>query len=90
MLKSLLILSTLLVLATALRHQSVGVKGKLLCGAAPARNVRVKLWDEDGGPDPDDLLDQGYTNSNGEFALQGGTTETTNIDVVFKVIFFKF
>uniref|UniRef100_A0AC34QR21 Transthyretin-like family protein n=1 Tax=Panagrolaimus sp. JU765 TaxID=591449 RepID=A0AC34QR21_9BILA len=69
----------------ALRYQSVGVKGKLLCGSAPAKNVRVKLWDEDGGPDPDDLLDQGYTDANGEFLLKGGTTELTNIDAIFKI-----
>jgi len=33
----------------AVRTQSVAVKGKLLCGQAPARNVRVKLFDEDSG-----------------------------------------
>ncbi|KAK6035746.1 Transthyretin-like family protein [Cooperia oncophora] len=37
------------------------------------------------GPDPDDLLDQGYTDANGEFHLQGGTAELTPIDPVFKV-----
>ncbi|EYC26793.1 hypothetical protein Y032_0010g969 [Ancylostoma ceylanicum] len=37
------------------------------------------------GPDPDDLLDAGYTNSNGEFQLQGGTIETTPIDPVLKI-----
>ena len=83
--KSILVLLALVGVAEALRYQSVGVKGKLLCGSAPAKNVRVKLWDEDGGPDPDDLLDQGYTNANGEFLLKGGTTELTNIDAIFKV-----
>uniref|UniRef100_A0AC34FB92 Uncharacterized protein n=1 Tax=Panagrolaimus sp. ES5 TaxID=591445 RepID=A0AC34FB92_9BILA len=85
MFKSFLLLILCIGFAAALRHQSVAVKGKLLCGSAPAKNVRVKLWDEDGGPDPDDLLDQGYTNSNGEFSLKGGTTELTNIDAVFKI-----
>uniref|UniRef100_A0A183ESJ5 Transthyretin-like family protein n=1 Tax=Gongylonema pulchrum TaxID=637853 RepID=A0A183ESJ5_9BILA len=37
------------------------------------------------GPDPDDLLDQGYTDQNGEFYLKGGTKELTPIDPVFKV-----
>ncbi|VDM72792.1 unnamed protein product [Strongylus vulgaris] len=37
------------------------------------------------GPDPDDLLDQGYTDANGEFQLSGGTAELTPIDPVFKV-----
>lgn len=35
--------------SSAVRHQAVAIKGKLLCGAAPARNVRVKLWEEDTG-----------------------------------------
>ncbi|KAK0412326.1 hypothetical protein QR680_006150 [Steinernema hermaphroditum] len=70
--------------ATALRYQSVAVKGRLMCGAKPAENVRVKLWEEDTGPDPDDLLDQGYTDYNGEFSLSGGTRELTNIDPFFK------
>ncbi|KAH7726266.1 transthyretin-like protein 4 precursor [Aphelenchoides avenae] len=88
-------MKTLLALASAVllgvlvnasvRDQSVAVKGRLLCGSAPAKNVRIKLFDEDSGPDPDDLLDQGYTNSNGEFNLKGGTDELTNIDPVFKV-----
>lgn len=55
--------------------QSYKVRGKLLCGASPAANVRVKLVDDDFGPyvpsyilpgnslfrDPDDDLDSGYT-----------------------------
>uniref|UniRef100_A0A915EHT0 Transthyretin-like family protein n=1 Tax=Ditylenchus dipsaci TaxID=166011 RepID=A0A915EHT0_9BILA len=68
-----------------MRQQAVAVHGHLKCGDAPAKSVRVKLFDEDSGPDPDDLLDQGYTDDNGEFKLQGSTMETTNIDPVFKV-----
>ncbi|KAJ1351507.1 Transthyretin-like [Parelaphostrongylus tenuis] len=69
-----------LAMCTALREQSYAVKGRLICGAAPAANIRVKLYDTDTGLDPDDLLDQGYTDANGEFSLAGGTTETTMID----------
>lgn len=47
--------------------------------------MRVKLWEEDSGPDPDDLLDQGYTDGQGMFNLKGGTAELTDIDPVFKV-----
>ncbi|PIO65543.1 Transthyretin-like family protein [Teladorsagia circumcincta] len=36
-------------------------------------------------PDPDDLLDQGYTNQDGEFQLQGATVETTPIDPILKI-----
>ncbi|WKY10085.1 hypothetical protein Q1695_002437 [Nippostrongylus brasiliensis] len=75
----------LIPITLAVREQSIAVKGRLLCGEQPAANVRVKLWEEDSGPDPDDLLDQGYTDSNGEFQLQGATVETTPIDPILKV-----
>ncbi|TKR57520.1 hypothetical protein L596_030772 [Steinernema carpocapsae] len=67
-----------------MRQQSIAVKGKLMCGLKPANNVRIKLWEEDTGPDPDDLLDSGYTDANGEFLLKGDTRELTNIDPFFK------
>ncbi|CAI5450229.1 unnamed protein product [Caenorhabditis angaria] len=71
--------------SVAMRDQSIAVKGQLLCGAKPAANVRIKLWEEDTGPDPDDLLDQGYTDAQGKFQLGGGTAELTPIDPIFKV-----
>ncbi|XGW02303.1 hypothetical protein V3C99_014387 [Haemonchus contortus] len=67
------------------RQQAVAITGKLLCGSKPASGVLVKLWDEDGGPDPDDLLDEGRTDSKGLFTLKGTESEATNIDPVFKV-----
>ncbi|GMR58523.1 hypothetical protein PMAYCL1PPCAC_28718, partial [Pristionchus mayeri] len=69
----------------AVRQQAVGIEGKLMCGMKPASEVHVKLWDEDSGPDPDDVLDEGYTDKNGHFRLQGSETELTPIDPVFKV-----
>ncbi|KAL6737065.1 hypothetical protein Aduo_010739 [Ancylostoma duodenale] len=69
----------------ALRQQSVGVTGRLMCGDRPATGVKVKLYDEDDGLDRDDLLDQGFTDDNGGFTLKGSERETTNIDPVFKV-----
>ncbi|PIO73997.1 Transthyretin-like family protein [Teladorsagia circumcincta] len=72
-------------MAMAMRDQSIAVRGKLMCGTKPASNVRVKLWEEDSGPDPDDLLDEGYTGDDGEFELSGGTAELTPIDPIFKV-----
>ncbi|KAM3717821.1 Transthyretin-like protein [Dirofilaria immitis] len=80
-----IILATVTTFSSAVRQQAVAIKGKLLCGSAPARNVRVKLWEEDSGPDPDDLLDQGYTDEQGMFMLKGDTSELTVIDPVFKV-----
>ncbi|EYC41121.1 hypothetical protein Y032_0581g271 [Ancylostoma ceylanicum] len=56
----------------AVREQAVGVTGRLMCGNKPAVGVKVKLWEEDDGPDPDDLLDQGFTDSNGNFNLKVG------------------
>ncbi|KAF7640042.1 Transthyretin-like protein 4 [Meloidogyne graminicola] len=81
----LFLIYNLLNISFAVRTQSVAVKGKLLCGQAPARNVRVKLFDEDSGPDPDDLLEADYSDVSGNFQLKGSTVETTNIDVVLKV-----
>ncbi|KIH48693.1 hypothetical protein ANCDUO_21234, partial [Ancylostoma duodenale] len=39
----------LLVVCEAMRDQSIAVKGRFLCGTAPAANVRVKLIDIDTG-----------------------------------------
>uniref|UniRef100_A0A1I7T6U7 Transthyretin-like family protein n=2 Tax=Caenorhabditis tropicalis TaxID=1561998 RepID=A0A1I7T6U7_9PELO len=83
--KCLLILLLSLAVCLAMRDQSIAVKGRLLCGDKPAANVRIKLWEEDSGPDPDDLLEAGYTDSNGEFQLSGGEAELTPIDPIFKV-----
>ena len=71
--------------AAGMRQQAVAVRGILLCGARPASGVHVKLWDEDDGPDPDDVLDEGYTDGSGGFQLGGSTRELTNIDPVLKI-----
>ncbi|KAF8387376.1 hypothetical protein PRIPAC_76518, partial [Pristionchus pacificus] len=83
--KSLLILLLLAVSSLAMRQQAVGVEGRVMCGMKPAEGVHVKLWDEDSGPDPDDVLDEGYTDKFGNFRLQGVETELTPIDPVLKV-----
>ena len=46
----------------------------------PAGNVKVKLYDDDRGVDADDLMGQTTTNQNGQFQLQGYTSEFTTID----------
>ncbi|GMT09103.1 hypothetical protein PFISCL1PPCAC_400, partial [Pristionchus fissidentatus] len=83
--RKLLILLLLVAATTAMRQQAAGIEGKLMCGQKPAASVHVKLWDEDSGPDPDDVMDEGYTDHNGVFRLQGSETELTPIDPVFKV-----
>uniref|UniRef100_A0A1I7Z514 Transthyretin-like family protein n=1 Tax=Steinernema glaseri TaxID=37863 RepID=A0A1I7Z514_9BILA len=66
-------------------QQSYKVTGRLLCGETPASNIRVKLVDDDFGPDPDDDLQSGYTNDEGYFELSGDTTELTTIDPHLKI-----
>ncbi|CAD6195160.1 unnamed protein product [Caenorhabditis auriculariae] len=48
-----------------------------MCGPRPASDVKVKLWDEDDGPDPDDVLDEGVTDADGFFQLSGSEREMT-------------
>ncbi|VDN07797.1 unnamed protein product [Thelazia callipaeda] len=82
----LLLFSSLIIgFCVGSRLQSVRVNGQLKCGDKPASGVKVKLWDEDDGPDPDDLLDEGETDRNGNFDLEGSTSEFTTIDPVFKI-----
>uniref|UniRef100_A0A914X7B2 Uncharacterized protein n=1 Tax=Plectus sambesii TaxID=2011161 RepID=A0A914X7B2_9BILA len=69
----------------AIRKQSVAVKGVLFCGDTPASGVSVKLWDDDDGPDPDDVMAQGRTDAQGQFTLSGDASELTNIDPVLKI-----
>ncbi|KAI6188439.1 hypothetical protein M3Y98_00355100 [Aphelenchoides besseyi] len=69
----------------AWRRQSVAATGKLTCGGVPAENVLVKLFDQDDGPDPDDLLGQVRTDSDGSFSLHGDTLELTPIDPELRI-----
>uniref|UniRef100_A0A914Q083 Uncharacterized protein n=1 Tax=Panagrolaimus davidi TaxID=227884 RepID=A0A914Q083_9BILA len=62
------------------RDQSAGAQGQLLCNGRPAANVKVKLYDDDRGIDTDDLMAEGTTDGNGNFRLQGYTSEFTTID----------
>jgi len=80
-----LVLLLCVVSTFAFRKQSVAVKGKLLCGESPASGVSVKLWDDDDGPNPDDVMAQGRTDAQGNFALSGDASELTNIDPVLKI-----
>ncbi|KHJ86943.1 Transthyretin-like family protein [Oesophagostomum dentatum] len=61
------------------REQSSAVKGRLMCDGRPAVGVKVKLWDVD-RTDADDLMDEKYSDVNGEFHLAGWTKEYTTID----------
>uniref|UniRef100_A0A1I7Z656 Transthyretin-like family protein n=1 Tax=Steinernema glaseri TaxID=37863 RepID=A0A1I7Z656_9BILA len=62
------------------RTQSAGVRGTLMCNDRPAANVKVKLYDDDRGVDPDDLMAEGKSDSQGKFEIKGHTSEFTPID----------
>uniref|UniRef100_A0A0N4V0B6 Transthyretin-like family protein n=1 Tax=Enterobius vermicularis TaxID=51028 RepID=A0A0N4V0B6_ENTVE len=84
-----LLLSVLLLPASTLaligRDQSAGVEGILMCGTGPAKDVLVKLYDDDSGIDTDDLMAEGTTDSKGYFRVVGYTDEITNIDVKLNI-----
>ncbi|GMT17968.1 hypothetical protein PFISCL1PPCAC_9265, partial [Pristionchus fissidentatus] len=74
-------LAAVLQLAVAVGFdQSAAVVGTLMCNGRPASGVRVKLYDDDTGPDLDDLMDEGTTDSQGRFSLSGTTDEALTID----------
>ncbi|KAL3985186.1 Transthyretin-like family protein [Acanthocheilonema viteae] len=76
---------TIFGIINGLRLQAIRAKGQLKCGIKPAQSVKVKLWDEDDGPDPDDVLDENETDRDGSFDLEGSTRELTSIDPVLKI-----
>ncbi|CAB3400287.1 unnamed protein product [Caenorhabditis bovis] len=58
--------------------QSIAVTGKLLCDTQPAKNVKVKLYEEEVALDV--LLDERFTKEDGTFEMSGHKTEVTSID----------
>ena len=58
--------------------QSVAVKGTLMCNEEPAANVKVKLYDEEVTIDA--LLDEEFSNAQGQFELSGKKSEVSSID----------
>ncbi|KRZ02907.1 Transthyretin-like protein 46 [Trichinella zimbabwensis] len=63
--------------------QRVIVKGKLMCGDKPAANIALKLVDIDIGSD--DVLDKKTTDKEGNFIVDGKTSEMSNIDPILKI-----
>ncbi|GMS78454.1 hypothetical protein PENTCL1PPCAC_629, partial [Pristionchus entomophagus] len=60
--------------------QSAAVTGTLLCNGRPVGNVKIRLYDDDSGPDLDDLMAEGVTDGQGRFSLRGTTDEALTID----------
>ncbi|CAJ0932640.1 unnamed protein product, partial [Mesorhabditis belari] len=73
-------LSILLPVIVSIRRQSVGVKGKLLCGNQPLQSATIVLSDEDSGPEFDDKMAEGTTNAHGHFQIHGTEVEFTSIE----------
>ncbi|KAK0409730.1 hypothetical protein QR680_004720 [Steinernema hermaphroditum] len=70
----------------AFRKQGVAVKGRLMCGDKPLKNTKVKIFDVDRNPgDSDDMLDEKYTDANGEFVLDGTTRELSDIEPELRI-----
>uniref|UniRef100_A0A1I7ZD17 Transthyretin-like family protein n=1 Tax=Steinernema glaseri TaxID=37863 RepID=A0A1I7ZD17_9BILA len=70
----------------AFRKQGVAVKGRLTCGDKPLKNTKVKIFDVDRNPgDSDDMLDEKFTDANGEFSLDGTTRELTQIEPELRI-----
>ncbi|CAD5215985.1 unnamed protein product [Bursaphelenchus xylophilus] len=59
--------------------QAYAVKGILRCDGKPAAGVKVRLYDVD-TLSIDDKLDEGVSDEDGNFRLEGSTTEVGNID----------
>ncbi|GMR30501.1 hypothetical protein PMAYCL1PPCAC_00696, partial [Pristionchus mayeri] len=81
--KSLLLIALTALLQPAASvgyDQSAAVTGTLLCNGRPAANVKVRLYDDDSGPDFDDLMGEGTSDGQGRFRLSGSTDETMTID----------
>ncbi|CAJ0595489.1 unnamed protein product [Cylicocyclus nassatus] len=79
---TLLLLASLIPQSTCFlglgRLQSVAVKGVLECNGAPAKDVKVRLYDKQIFFDK--RLDEGRTLTSGSFYLSGSKREITNID----------
>ncbi|CAG9539650.1 unnamed protein product [Cercopithifilaria johnstoni] len=66
------------------RQQSVGVRGRLLCGNESLPNTQVKLWDKN-TIGMDDQLAAMKTNADGSYELKGGIGSIFGMNVVLKI-----
>jgi len=67
----------------AFRQQSVGVRGRLMCGTQPLNNTQIKIWNKNVGRD--DQLAAVKTDSNGNYEITGGVGNILKMDVHFKI-----
>ncbi|KAL3993648.1 Transthyretin-like family protein [Acanthocheilonema viteae] len=69
---------------TGFRQQSVGVRGRLLCGNQSLPNTQIKLWNKN-KIGTDDQLAAMKTNADGSYELKGGIGAIFGLDVVLKI-----
>uniref|UniRef100_A0A0R3RTB6 Transthyretin-like family protein n=1 Tax=Elaeophora elaphi TaxID=1147741 RepID=A0A0R3RTB6_9BILA len=66
------------------RQQSVGVRGRLVCGNQSLPNTQIKLWNKN-KIGTDDQLAAVKTNADGSYELKGGVGSIFGMDVVLKI-----
>ena len=83
---SLLLLATMATFPSieGFRQQSVGVRGRLMCGDKPLASTKVKLWNKN-RIGRDDQLADALTDANGNFVLDGGVGSIFSMNVHFKI-----
>ncbi|GMT26207.1 hypothetical protein PFISCL1PPCAC_17504 [Pristionchus fissidentatus] len=69
----------MLALALEAKMQNVTVKGTTICHKRRVAGVLVQLWDRDTF-DPNDLLKEVRSDSNGDFTISGGEDEIGDIE----------
>uniref|UniRef100_A0A7E4VZV4 Transthyretin-like family protein n=1 Tax=Panagrellus redivivus TaxID=6233 RepID=A0A7E4VZV4_PANRE len=78
------ILSIVICAVFAFNQQSVGVRGRLMCGSTALNNTQVKLWNKV-NLGRDDQLAASKTDDQGNFQISGGTGALLPLNVHLKV-----
>nr|CDP92115.1 BMA-TTR-38 [Brugia malayi] len=72
------------IIVISFRQQSVGVRGRLLCGNQSLPNTQIKLWNQN-KIGTDDQLAATKTKADGSYELKGGVGSIFGMDVVLKI-----